>query len=291
MDDRPRQVLNDLIRRFGESLADDPIRTEGLLRDTCGAHPREIFVLVSAIRQRVPADLLAPRTAIPPDMLREFLAQRLRDEISLSGEASVWAVESWAEALGLAGSAGYAGEAAGRPGDSRGPESPRPADPAAGSGTGRLAGELESFSLATRLQAVRELAPQRDPASLRLLISSLSNGNWQVRAEAFDALSAAGTEAVPFLVEALRGENDQVTWRSCLVLGGLKAREAADSLTGLLDRDGIIRECAIWALGEIGDKSASTALLRYLHDADPVVRQEAENALVKIGKKDSGHST
>ena len=101
MDDRPRKILKDLINRYGTSLATDPLRTEGLLRDTCGTCHREIFVLVNAVRQKVPADLLAPRHSLPYNLLQDFLVKRLCDELSLSGEASRWAVESWAWACGI----------------------------------------------------------------------------------------------------------------------------------------------------------------------------------------------
>jgi HEAT repeat protein len=284
MDDRPRKILKDLINRYGTSIATDPLRTEGLLRDTCGTCHREIFVLVNAVRQKVPVDLLAPRYSLPFNLLQDFLVKRLRDELSLSEDASRWAVESWADALGLA---------SGTPLPD--PEKPMVQKEMTGLSTTitdpvfitrrqQWADDLESMSLETRLKAVQDLSHTPDPENLRLLIGALENGNWQVRESAFDVLYAYGKAAIPALREALSDTNDQVVWRASLLLGALKAHGATGQLIHLLDRKGIIRECAIWSLGEIGNETASTALLKFLQTDDSAVQHEVETALVKIGK-------
>jgi len=54
-----------LIVEYGRSLCDDPRRCEALLKDYCGAHKREIFVLVSALKNRVAADLLTASAGVP----------------------------------------------------------------------------------------------------------------------------------------------------------------------------------------------------------------------------------
>jgi HEAT repeat protein len=138
-------------------------------------------------------------------------------------------------------------------------------------------------NLGTRLQAVRDLSQAPDRETIRLLIGALENGNWQVREGAFDALTGLGDVTIPFLCEALIDTNDQVVWRVSLILGALKAKGAAGQIISLLGREGVIRECAIWSLGEIGDTTASTALLKFIHAGDPVLRHEAETALLKIG--------
>lgn len=57
MHDAPRQKLRELIVEYGRSLCDDPRRCEALLKDYCGQHKREIFVLVNALKNRVAEDL------------------------------------------------------------------------------------------------------------------------------------------------------------------------------------------------------------------------------------------
>lgn len=101
MNDQASILLKSLVARYGTSLAFDPLRCEGLLRDTCPRCSREIFVLVNAVRQQIPADLLTPRHSLPLSLFRGFLAKRLQDELAFSDEAAHWAVDAWADALGL----------------------------------------------------------------------------------------------------------------------------------------------------------------------------------------------
>jgi hypothetical protein len=100
MDETPRRTLRELIARHGPGLCSDARRCEGLLRDLCGAHHREINILVAALRERVPLDLLAARNSVPAGLLLTRLSKRLEAQLALTGEAARWGVESWALALG-----------------------------------------------------------------------------------------------------------------------------------------------------------------------------------------------
>jgi nitrous oxidase accessory protein NosD len=97
-----RQTLSEIINKYGRAVADDPRRMEALLRDHCGQYKKEINVLVGAMKERVAAELMASSTAMPEGVLRARLTRRLHDNLGLSEEASRWAVETWAIALGAA---------------------------------------------------------------------------------------------------------------------------------------------------------------------------------------------
>ncbi len=99
MHDLPRQVLCKLLAQHGASLCTDPRRCEALLRDYCGRHKREIFVLISALKERVVTELEHATTA--PTLLIASLAERLHTNLGLTEEFAWWAVESWALALGV----------------------------------------------------------------------------------------------------------------------------------------------------------------------------------------------
>lgn len=58
MPDKARQKLIDLVARFGHELSEDPRRCEGLLRDVCFDQMKEILVLIIAIREGIPPELL-----------------------------------------------------------------------------------------------------------------------------------------------------------------------------------------------------------------------------------------
>lgn len=101
MNDLPRETLCQLVSRYGDSLCEDPRRCEALLRDLCGQYQREIAVLVTALQQRVAADLLASQEGVPQQVLFARLAQRLHDNVGMAKDLARWAVETWAFALGV----------------------------------------------------------------------------------------------------------------------------------------------------------------------------------------------
>jgi hypothetical protein len=60
-----------------------------------------VSVLITALRERVPQDLLASQSGTPKVIVIGWLVQRLDDKAAMAKEAAQWAVESWALALGL----------------------------------------------------------------------------------------------------------------------------------------------------------------------------------------------
>ena len=97
----PRKKLCQLVTKYGRSVCDDPLSCEGLLRDYCGNHQREIFVLVCALKEQVPSDLLASCDTMPYELVQMRLIKRMCHNFALTKNAATWAVESWALALGI----------------------------------------------------------------------------------------------------------------------------------------------------------------------------------------------
>jgi formylglycine-generating enzyme required for sulfatase activity len=100
MNDEARQLLHLIVARYGLEICDDPKRCEALLRDFCGEHRREIYVLIGALREGVAADLRARNRWVPREILLARLRERLQDHLALTRDAAQWAVESWVTALG-----------------------------------------------------------------------------------------------------------------------------------------------------------------------------------------------
>ena len=96
-----RDKLTEILTHYGRSVLDDPRRCEALLRDLLPDHRREVHLLVSALRERVPADLLASNNGVPQSLLLDQLAQRLHDHLGMAPAFATWAVETWAVALGV----------------------------------------------------------------------------------------------------------------------------------------------------------------------------------------------
>jgi parallel beta-helix repeat protein len=101
MNEFPRQELTKIITENRFSLDDDPKRCRALLNDLCGDYRREINVLLSALEERIPTELLSNAGRLPPDTLLRRLSRHLEDERALTVDAARWAVESWALALGI----------------------------------------------------------------------------------------------------------------------------------------------------------------------------------------------
>ena len=102
MNDIPRQMLVRIVAKYGTNVGGDARRCEGLLNDLCGEHRREINVLVNAVDERIPLDLLAGANSTPLELLLTRLEKRFENHTGLTTEAARWAVESWALALGTA---------------------------------------------------------------------------------------------------------------------------------------------------------------------------------------------
>ena len=93
----PQHILRKLLADFGPTLLDEPERVDAFLADLCGEYRRERYLIVQAMRWRVPADLLSqPQGAAP---IGPRLSRRLQEHYGLSAEAAQWAIESWAIAL------------------------------------------------------------------------------------------------------------------------------------------------------------------------------------------------
>ncbi|MCA1556319.1 MAG: hypothetical protein LC747_06475 [Acidobacteria bacterium] len=101
MNDLPRHTLSRIIAEHGRGICDSPKRVEALLRDLCGAHRREINIIIGALEERVAADLIMAGNSVPREVLLARLAARLRDNLAYTPEAARWGVETWAVALGI----------------------------------------------------------------------------------------------------------------------------------------------------------------------------------------------
>ena len=102
MTDHPRQQLQHIILHYGRSICDDPKRCEALLRDLCPDNRREINLLMGALREGVASDLLsAGQGVLPVETVMLRLSQGLHDDLGFAEQLALWAVESWAMALGI----------------------------------------------------------------------------------------------------------------------------------------------------------------------------------------------
>jgi hypothetical protein len=99
MGDLVRGKLREAVGSFGRSAFQEPRRCEAILRDSCPEAPREVFLLVSALRENVAMELESGSATMPESALTAKLTRRLSENLGLSADAARWAVESWRYAL------------------------------------------------------------------------------------------------------------------------------------------------------------------------------------------------
>src|SRR4029079_2478862 len=100
MNDEAKGKLQELIDRHSPAVIDDPQRCEGLLLDYLGNFRRECAVLINALKNEIPADLVSSKSVnVPVQVLRENLIRRLQDSSAMEKEAAEWAVDAWKTTL------------------------------------------------------------------------------------------------------------------------------------------------------------------------------------------------
>jgi hypothetical protein len=101
VDDLARQKLRDIVKTYGRGICEEPRRVKGLLLDHCGRCRGEINVLMIALHENVPNELLKGTRSMPEEGVILKLTRRLEAGHYLTEEAAYWAVETWAWALGM----------------------------------------------------------------------------------------------------------------------------------------------------------------------------------------------
>ena len=93
----PQLALRRLLTDYGPALLEDPARVHALLADLSGSSFRERFLLVHALQEHIPAELLVQHLD-DTDQLQQ-LSQRFQRRYGFSSEAARWAIESWSLTL------------------------------------------------------------------------------------------------------------------------------------------------------------------------------------------------
>jgi len=99
LDELVTQKLSEILIRHGRAPLTNAKLCENFLRDYCGEYKEEIGLLVFAVRERIPSDLLTSRDGLPRDLLRGLLVKRLRKDRSLDEGTARWIVDSWGQAI------------------------------------------------------------------------------------------------------------------------------------------------------------------------------------------------
>jgi hypothetical protein len=91
--------LRELFDKHGSALCGDLRRCESIIRDICGDKRTDANLLILALKQQVPADLLAIPKGSPPTPTLVRLQTRLQDNFGTAEAPARWTVRCWAMAL------------------------------------------------------------------------------------------------------------------------------------------------------------------------------------------------
>ena len=135
-----------------------------------------------------------------------------------------------------------------------------------------------------RLAAIEALGEIGSDRATEQLMKALSSPDWRVRRAAARALGRIGDlRATDALLAGLEDERRAVAYAAALAVAS-QGPGARDDLVDRLDHtNGVLRECAVLALGEIRDPRAAEKLYPLLKDPEPLVRLSVADALGKIG--------
>jgi len=101
LDNEARKQLIEIVKKYGVKILDEPRKVEGLLKDFCQEQRKEIFSIVSALKEGASTELINSSKSGTQKLVIGRLSRRLQDNYAMAEEASIWSIESIALALGI----------------------------------------------------------------------------------------------------------------------------------------------------------------------------------------------
>jgi HEAT repeat protein len=153
------------------------------------------------------------------------------------------------------------------------------------SGDARGFEAMKTMAGVPQLMVLYSLKSLEAPEATEIIIEMVGSGSINVHDEAHKQLyGRLDDRTLPLYLAALRHPNEQIRSRVIWVLGGTGCRKAVNALVKSMneDQDELIRGYAARALGQIGDPSATPALIEALQHPYWAVRQASAESLEKI---------
>ena len=143
---------------------------------------------------------------------------------------------------------------------------------------------LDSGSMEDKIIVLEYLSQSSDQETVNKIISKLDDSEIEVRGEAFSSLFLNKNDISEFLIDALSSESNNIKGFSALVLAN-RGDSNATSILELLTKDssGMVRSCAIGALGHLRSTLSTTIIRKCFRDKVLEVRKSAVQAFLKIG--------
>ena len=117
---------------------------------------------------------------------------------------------------------------------------------------------------------------------LEQIILRLSDDSIQVRGEAFNALLLNQNQISKILIDNLNSSDKNIRGFTSLVLANRNEKSAIPEIIKLAeDKHGMVRSCAIGALGHLKAKKITNIILKLLSDSNLEVQKSALQAAIQ----------
>ncbi len=141
-----------------------------------------------------------------------------------------------------------------------------------------------SDSKEEKIRLLESLANSNDSEMITKIISRLDDSDIEVRGEAFSSLVLNENNISNQLIQNLKSENKNIRGFSALVLANRRNSVAISEIIILTkDQSGMVRSCALGALGYLKAKEASKDIHECFSDSNLEVKKSALKAALDIG--------
>lgn len=143
---------------------------------------------------------------------------------------------------------------------------------------------FNSGSKDEKIRLLESLANSDNQEIISKIIYKLDDLDIEVRGEAFSSLVLNENNISNQLIQNLKSQNKNIRGFSALVLANRRNLEAVSEIISLTkDQSGMVRACALGALGYLKAKQASKNIHQCFSDSNLEVKKSALKAAIDIG--------
>jgi HEAT repeat protein len=142
---------------------------------------------------------------------------------------------------------------------------------------------LETGNKENKIKILEALDNTNNLEILKQIILRLNDDDIQVRGEAFNALLLNQNEISKILIDNLSSSNKNIRGFTSLILANRNEKSAIPEIIKLVeDKHGMVRSCAIGALGYLKAEKISNIILKSVLDSNLEVQKSALHAMIQL---------
>ena len=143
--------------------------------------------------------------------------------------------------------------------------------------------KLETGNKEEKIKILETLDDTNNLEILKQVILRLNDDDIQVRGEAFNALLLNQNDISKILIDSLDSTNKNIRGFTSLILANRNEKSAISEIIKLTeDKHGMVRSCAIGALGYLKAEKISGVILKAVSDSNLEVQKSALQATIQL---------